>query len=151
MIGGDGSDELIGSNGADSVTGGIGNDDIVGLGGRDILAGGVGTDTFIFAALSDSGPKASQRDLVTDFTQGEDLFDILFDAKTGIAGVQAFTLIGVANFHGVKGELGESFSNGNTIVSGDVNGDGKADFSIGAKGAFPADNRRFHQRPVMTR
>jgi hypothetical protein len=136
VIGGDGSDELIGSNGANSLTGGIGDDDITGLGGRDILTGGVDTDTFIFLALSDSGPKASQRDLITDFTQGEDLIDIVFDAKTGIAGIQAFTLIGVENFHGVKGELRESFKNGNTIVSGDVNGDGNADFSVALKGHF---------------
>jgi hypothetical protein len=38
--------------------------------------------------------------------------------------------IGFANFGGHPGELRESFSKGNTIVSGDVNGDGKADFSI---------------------
>jgi hypothetical protein len=36
----------------------------------------------------------------------------------------------------VKGQLRESFSGGNTIVSGDVNGDGKADFSIALKGHF---------------
>ena len=34
------------------------------------------------------------------------------------------------------GELRESFSGGNTIVSGDVNGDGHADFSFALKGHF---------------
>jgi len=34
----------------------------------------------------------------------------------------------------VRGELREAFSGANTIVSGDVNGDGKADFSIALQG-----------------
>ena len=40
------------------------------------------------------------------------------------------------NFHGVKGELRESFNGGNTIVSGDINGDRHADFSFALKGHF---------------
>jgi len=137
VIAGNGGDSLIGSNGANHLIGGTGGDVFDGLGGRDILTGNAGTDEFRFLALSDSGPKASQRDLITDFTQGEDLIDIsAIDAKTGGASDDQFTLIGVQNFHGVKGELRESFKNGNTIVSGDVNGDGNADFSVALKGHF---------------
>ena len=85
-------------------------------------------------ALSDSGVKASARDLITDFTQGEDRIDLgVIDAKTG-GGNDDFSFIGVGNFTGAKGQLREFFSNGNTIVSGDVNGDGHADFSIALKG-----------------
>lgn len=82
-------------------------------------------------------------DLITDFTQGapvvSDVIDLsLIDAKTGAGnpGDDDFTFIGVSNFTGVKGQLRESFKDGNTIVSGDVNGDGKADFSFALKGHF---------------
>jgi Ca2+-binding RTX toxin-like protein len=137
IIGGNGGDSLIGSNAANHLTGGTGGDVFDGLGGRDILFGGAGSDSFRLLALSDSGPNSATRDVVLDFTQGQDQIDIeAIDAKTGVTGVQAFTLIGVHNFHGVKGELRESFSNGNTIISGDVNGDGHADFSIALKGHF---------------
>jgi hypothetical protein len=54
----------------------------------------------------------------------------------GNPGDDDFTLIGVSNFSGTKGELRESYSGGNTIVSGDVNGDGHADFSFALKGHF---------------
>jgi Ca2+-binding RTX toxin-like protein len=136
VIGGNGGDILTGSDVANRLTGGTSTDIFTGLGGRDILTGGAGADIFVFVALTDSGAGASQRDLITDFTQGIDQIDLSqIDAKKG--GVDDdFTLIGVQNFHGVKGELRESFSGGNTIVSGDVNGDGHADFSLALKGHF---------------
>jgi Ca2+-binding RTX toxin-like protein len=142
VIGGDGGCSLTGSSGANSLIGGSDNDNLTGLGGRDILTGGADGDTFRFLALADSGPSAATRDLITDFSQiggltVRDIIDISqIDAKTGVAGVQAFTLIGVQNFHGVKGELRESFNGGNTIVSGDINGDKHADFSFALKGHF---------------
>src|SRR4029077_10368560 len=111
--------------------------------GRDVLTGGADGDTFRFLALSDSGKTGATRDLITDFTQGapgvSDVIDLsTIDAKTGAGnpGDDDFTFIGVSNFSGVKGQLRESFSGGNTIISGDVNGDGKADFSIALKGHF---------------
>jgi Ca2+-binding RTX toxin-like protein len=143
VIGGNGGCALKGSAGANQLTGGTDNDNLTGGGGRDVLTGGADGDTFRFLALSDSGPKASQRDLITDFTQGgpgvSDVIDLsTIDAKTGAGnpGDDDFTFIGVGHFTGVKGQLRESFSGGNTIVSGDVNGDGKADFSIALKGHF---------------
>jgi hypothetical protein len=46
-----------------------------------------------------------------------------------MAGNQAFTWIGGAGFTGHVGEL--RFTSGSkTVISGDVNGDGKADFQI---------------------
>jgi Ca2+-binding RTX toxin-like protein len=136
VIGGNGGDILTGSDVANRLTGGTSGDIFTGLGGRDILTGGAGADIFVFVALSNSGAKASQRDLITDFIQGSDQIDLSqIDAKTS-GGDDAFTFIGVQNFTGVKGQLRESFSAGNTIVSGDVNGDGNADFSIALKGHF---------------
>jgi Ca2+-binding RTX toxin-like protein len=143
VIGGNGGDSLIGSDGANRLTSGTGEDIFDGLGGRDILTGGAGADTFRYFALSDSGTKAASRDLITDFGQGVpgigDVIDLsAIDAKTGAGnpGDDDFTLIGVQSFSGTKGELRGSYSGGNTIVSGDVNGDGTADFSIAIKGHF---------------
>jgi serralysin len=138
-IGSQFNDALSGSNGTNKIDGGDGDDFITGFGGRDIVTGGADGDTFNFEFVSDSGLKASTRDLITDFAQGEDKIRLApIDAKTGAGnpGDDDFTFIGVSNFTGVKGQLRESFSGGNTIVSGDVNGDGKADFSIALKGHF---------------
>jgi hypothetical protein len=43
-------------------------------------------------------------------------------------------VIGLDHFSHHRGELRETISNGKTIVSGDVNGDGTADFGIALKG-----------------
>ena len=143
VIGGDGGCSLTGSSAANSLIGGSDNDNLLGGGGRDILTGGGDGDLFRFTSLSDSGTKASARDLITDFTQGgpgvSDNIELsTIDAKTGAGnpGDDDFTFIGVNNFSGTKGELRQSYSGGNTIVSGDVNGDGKADFSIALKGHY---------------
>ncbi|WP_299816743.1 Calx-beta domain-containing protein [uncultured Jannaschia sp.] len=64
-----GSDTLVGSNGKDRLFGGNGNDLLEGGRGRDVLAGDRGKDTFVF-------DKASGRDLVTDFRNGKDTFEI---------------------------------------------------------------------------
>lgn len=59
---------------------------------------------------------------------------IAIDAKVGVAGDQQFKFIGQQNFHDKKGELHFKFAGSNTIVEGDVNGDGKADFQIELSG-----------------
>ena len=107
-------------------------DFITGFEGRDILSGESGADTF-FTRLLDSGVKASTRDLIVDFTQGEDHLDLV-DLETSVG--HAFTFIGTQQFHHTAGELRQSDSSANTIVSPDANGDGKADFSIALMGHF---------------
>ncbi len=52
---------------------------------------------------------------------------LYIDANTGVSGDQAFHFVGAAAFSGHAGEL--RFEGG--VVSGDVNGDGHADFEIG--------------------
>ncbi len=71
--------------------------------------------------------------MITDFShsQGDKIDLHLIDASTKVAGDQAFTFIGGANFTGVAGQL--HFQGG--ILSGDVNGDGRADFEVQVKGA----------------
>lgn len=59
----------------------------------------------------------------------DDVIDLRsIDADTGRSGNNAFTFIGKSAFSGEAGELRYS----GTIISGDVNGDGRADFEIDA-------------------
>ncbi|KGO32645.1 hemolysin, partial [Desulfobulbus sp. Tol-SR] len=66
------------------------------------------------------------RDTITDFAAGDTIRLTAIDANTGLAGNQAFTYIGSSAFTGVAGQL--NYVSG--IVSGDINGDGTADFQI---------------------
>jgi Ca2+-binding RTX toxin-like protein len=49
LVGSNGNDTLTGSNGINRVDGGEGNDTVAGLGGNDTLKGGVGVDTVTYA------------------------------------------------------------------------------------------------------
>ena len=98
---------------------------------------GAGSDAFDFNAVKESGKTAAGRDVITDFKHKTDHIDLKdIDANTKKLGDQAFKFIGQADFHHKAGELhylkidadGTKFDK--TIVSGDINGDGKADFSI---------------------
>lgn len=130
------SDIVVGSNGANVLKGLAGNDQMDGLGGNDILhggrgadylLGGAGADTFDYNHIAESTAN-SLRDVIGDFSRSQgdriDLRDI--DADTTHSGNQAFEFIGTAAFSREAGEL--RFQNG--IVSGDTNGDGRADFQI---------------------
>ncbi|MEZ5875804.1 MAG: type I secretion C-terminal target domain-containing protein [Hyphomicrobiales bacterium] len=113
---------------------GAGLDRLDGGRGKDTLYGGDGQDVFDFNSIKDS-VKGSKRDTIEDFTHGAngdviDLEDI--DAKTG-GGNQKFKFIGEHGFHGKKGELHFKDLGAKCLVSGDVNGDGKADFEIMVK------------------
>jgi Ca2+-binding RTX toxin-like protein len=136
VLGGLGGDFLYGSSRTNTLIGGGGGDHLYGFGDHDVLTGGTGADTFVFEKLSDSTSKASGRDLITDFSQGDvDKIDLsAIDANGGAAGDGIFSFIGTGQFSHARGELHESFSGGNTIVSGDVNGDGKADFAVALTG-----------------
>jgi Ca2+-binding RTX toxin-like protein len=131
LEGGNGADTLEGGNGADTLDGGAGKDQLWGGGGADILTGGAAADRFVFKALSDSTVAARGRDTITDFKHGVDTIDLQsMDANSKVDGDQAFLFIGAQDFHHKAGELHLVQSAGNTVVEGDVNGDGKADFAI---------------------
>ncbi len=131
LVGGAGVDSLAGDAGNDVLDGGADGDQLRGGAGKDFLAGGSGGDTFIFASVSESLAGVSTRDVVSDFQIG-DRFDIsAIDGSSTTAAVNdQFSWIGMNAFTKVAGQLRFGFSDGNTIVSGDVNGDGVADLQI---------------------
>ncbi|MCW5712183.1 hypothetical protein WMC41_06925 [Shinella yambaruensis] len=132
VLGGTGNDTISGSAGKDKLMGEAGNDRISGGTGADSLHGGSGADVFVFASVRDSTASTSGRDTIADFSRAQkDKIDLkAMDANTKSAGDQAFTFIGTDSFHKKAGELRYEKKNGDTIIHADVNGDGKADFSI---------------------
>ena len=136
LSGGDGDDILIGDSpggGSDTLTGGL---------GADQLTGGAGADVFRFRTSADC-PVAYWTNLeqITDFSHDQgDLIDLSWiDANTGLAGNQAFVLIGHSSFHHLAGELRQQvdlYVDGSgdqyylLSLEADTNGDGVADFQI---------------------
>jgi serralysin len=73
------------------------------------------------------------RDRINDFNSAQgDLIDVSgIDANVNTGIDNSFTFIGTSAFTGVAGELRfDSTAAGNSIVSGDIDGDGNADFEI---------------------
>jgi Ca2+-binding RTX toxin-like protein len=132
LYGGAGNDALSGGSGRDALYGGAGRDKLSGGAGADKLHGGGGADMFIFTPLKDSTVAAAGRDTIFDFSRKEgDRIDLKgIDASTTAGGNQAFSFIGADTFSKTAGELRYERKDGGTYVYGDVNGDGKADFSI---------------------
>ncbi len=129
--GGDGNDIVNGGGGADQVNGGLGNDNLTGGGDADTVAGGLGADTLFYLALTDSTKKPLGRDIILDFsrTEGDQIDLTAIDAKKG--GVDnKFKFIGKDPFSEHKGELHYKVKKGDALVTGDVDGDGKADFGF---------------------
>ncbi|MBD2250600.1 M10 family metallopeptidase C-terminal domain-containing protein [Nostoc parmelioides FACHB-3921] len=98
VIGGNGSDRLIGNSLNNTLTGGNGNDILTGRGGVDTLIGGSGNDILTGGTESDRFLYSSGRaftsndfgvDILTDFTSGIDklvLSKNTFRALTSVAG-----------------------------------------------------------------
>lgn len=128
LVGSNFADRLTGSRFADAIAGGAGNDRIAGGMGADVLTGGGGADRFIFAALSDSRVKAP--DMILDFSHGQgDRIDLsAIDANTVLKGDNSFALVNAFTLQ--AGQLLVVPDDGGFLVSGDVNGDGIADFAL---------------------
>ena len=116
--GNDAANELEGLAGADVLHGGL---------GTDLVTGGSGHDRFDFDSAAACGLGAG-RDVITDFLRSEgDEIDLRsIDAKTNVAGDQAFTFLGTNSFTGAAGQL--RFSGG--ICRGDIDGDRVADLEL---------------------
>jgi serralysin len=113
------ANRLEGLGGNDVLDGFEGNDTLIGGTGSDDLTGGAGNDTFVFGALELS-------DVIRDFAAGDRIDLRGIDANAGRGSDQAFAFIGNSAFHNIAGELRYD----GTTLSGDVNGDGVADFSV---------------------
>jgi Ca2+-binding RTX toxin-like protein len=113
------------------LTGGPGADTLTGGAGADTLTGGAGADHFVFSS-ADFGTT----DEITDFSHAAgDKIDLsAIDANTTINKDQAFTFIGTGAFTHVAAQLHYTISGGAMLLSGDVNGDGVADFTIKVDG-----------------
>ena len=143
LIGNGAANVLAGGAGNDVLTGGAGNDVLAGGDGADILAGGLGrdiltgaadarSDVFVFTATNQTG-LAGNADVITDFHRGTDLISLNgIDANVFAGGDQAFAWTGGrAAAHAVWAVAGT----GGWVLSGDVNGDARADFQIWLQGA----------------
>jgi Ca2+-binding RTX toxin-like protein len=94
----DGADTLNGLVGADTVEGGNGNDRLTGGDGADLLNGGLGSDTQVGGAGADIfrfDQSAHGGDTITDFTPGQDLFQI---SRAGFGGVLPLGALPGASF-----------------------------------------------------
>ncbi len=109
--------------------GGARNDKLVASDGVDELTGGAGADRFMFEQVRIAGDVAPVRDVITDFVSGQDKIHLArMDADSTQAGNQAWKL--VASFSNNAGELVKSLDGENLLLSGDVNGDGRADLLV---------------------
>jgi hypothetical protein len=73
--------------------------------------------------------KGSGRDVIQDFNRKQgDKIDVSAIDPFNDSG--AFDYIGKAKFSGEAGELRYEKKGGKTLISGDIDGDGKADFAI---------------------
>ncbi|MEA3533349.1 calcium-binding protein [Rhizobium sp. CC-YZS058] len=134
LNGNDAANMLNGMGGKDTLWGGL---------GADILTGGTGADQFVFKAVEESTLR--HPDVITDFSrkEGDRINLSAIDANTLRPGDQTFHFIGEKEFHKKAGELHVDYAKGATVLSGDVNGDGKADFAIKLQGHLTFDNGSF--------
>jgi Ca2+-binding RTX toxin-like protein len=130
FAGGEEGQQLLLGAGNDSVQGGDGADTLNGGLGADTLIGGGGADRFVYGAIGDS-PLAAPDRLGFVKSDGDRIDLSAIDADLGVDGNQAFTaFLGAGAFTGAAGQLRAYASGGNTVLEGDVDGDGGADVRI---------------------
>jgi len=145
------NDDLINGNAAANF--------LIGSGGKDILAGGLGSDrliggadddAFVYFQTKDSGITQATRDVIADFqgagAAGGDKIDLsLIDTDSKMAGDQGFLWRGNNNAFLLDGsaQLRAVTQAEETVIQGDVNGDGKVDFSIAVTGIMSFDGGDF--------
>lgn len=132
MTGSKGNNLLNGGGGDDYLNGGAGNDTLNGAAGADVMTGGAGNDIFRFTLASESGPSATLRDKITDFSKsgamGIDRIEVLFmDAIAGTAANEAFSFLAAkgaaftaaGQLHWFQQDLAGT-ANDKTIIEGNV-------------------------------
>jgi Ca2+-binding RTX toxin-like protein len=123
---------ITGGVSTDILNGAAGNDVLIGGLGTDTLTGGLGNDIFKFNAILES-QRGNKHDIITDFTTGDKIDLSLIDANSSTSAVNdAFSYIGAGAFTKVAGQLRYDAVTHN--LTGDINGDGGADFEINLVG-----------------
>lgn len=127
----EGNDRLYGGEGDDTLYGDAGVDWLRGGEGKDKMSGGANGDLFVFGN-GEVALAMANADVITDFSQaqGDKIVLSSMDANVNLANHQGFVFIGDDGFSGTAGELRIGYNNGNTIVSGDTDGDDDANFVI---------------------
>jgi Ca2+-binding RTX toxin-like protein len=147
LFGDIGNDLIRGGAGNDLLDGGPDSDGLIGGAGKDVMSGGTEGDNFILRSVMESR-RGANRDVIKDFSLTEDAIDLrAIDARAGGTD-NVFNFIGAKHFHHKAGELryvqidAAGTVDDETIVEGDVNGDGRADFQIELTGLYAllADN-----------
>jgi len=127
-----GSFNVRGGRGADTITGGAKGDVIWGALGADTLKGGAGNDVFEYLSTSES--TASSADVILDFARGDKINLSGIDADGNAAnGDTKFTWLGEGAFTGQAGQLRVSHHPQYAttwVVEADVDGDSIADLTI---------------------
>lgn len=137
IAGGDDADYIYGEAGADGLFGDAGDDYLYGELGADRLTGGKGADVFGFAPVNGQA-QDPDADTITDFTRGQDYISV------GDWAGEPFTFIGAEAFGaGGAPELRADVRGSLTVVTGDADGDGAADFTIRVAGAPTLDASDF--------
>ncbi len=145
LFGGSRGDYLSGGNGADDMDGETGDDRLYGGIGADDIYGGDGADDFVYRSVADSTVALSGRDFIYDFSRTElDIVDLSgIDAVASTFDDDAFDFIGRSTFSNTEGELRFRYGSTFTVVEGDTNGNGNADFAITFDGLINFDQFDF--------
>ncbi len=134
ILGGNGDDTIIGKGGDDMLRGQDGDDVLRGHYGSDILIGGAGDDAFVFRSIPESNWKSPDEIRAGDGAiafegagvDGGDIIDIAsLDADQTASGNQPFTF-GSSE----RGGLWLTDVDGRTLVCGNTDGDGRAEFQL---------------------
>jgi Ca2+-binding RTX toxin-like protein len=147
LTGNSGDNVLSGLGGSDTILGGDGADTLIGGKGNDLMTGGAGADTFVVLAESVYSSKAPagaklEIDFVYDLkaSEGDKLDLSAIDADLDTAGDQAFTLVRSFDKHAGQMTLVYSAASNQTVLSLDVDGDGKADYQMKITGDVHLDS-----------
>ena len=129
------AETMYGKGGIDVITASDGNDKLIGGKDKDWLSGQGGNDLFVYASIGETRAGSANRDVICDWGFGKDRIDLRqIDASSVFSGNQAFKWIGSHGFNGKASELRYHREGSVTIVDGDINGDGTADFQIQLNG-----------------
>ncbi|HEX2591157.1 MAG TPA: calcium-binding protein [Rhizomicrobium sp.] len=139
FTGGSGADTMYGGFGNDTLNGGAGADTLLGGGGKDIMDGGADNDTFRWNTIAESTTATPGRDTINNWASG-DRFDMRgLESSTG----HTFSFIGTGAFTGVAGQIHQTASGSDTVISIDTDGVGGADFAFLVSGTHTFNSGDF--------